>query len=212
MFGGRRPATYDRQQSLREAEAFRARGKTRKAARALLEILTHDPADAEVHRKLAPMLASLGDHAGAATSFRIAADGLMASGMADKAISVYLQVVEHRPNDTELWEQVARLHLERSRRAEAVKVLCEGADRQRGRHRRSRAARLLQCALAVEPDNLPLAIRTARMLVKDGRKAEARAVLDDQLRRASGPTAKAVRGAQLRLWPSPATLWRYLRA
>ena len=212
MFGRGKEKPYDRQETLRQAEAFRAKGKTKKAAAQFQRVLERDPQDAEVHQKLAPLLASLGEHAGAAKSFRFAADALMAKGLADRAISIYLQVLQHQPFDTELWEKVAKLHLDRSRRADAIKVLSDGARVQKGKPGRPRAVRLLQCALALDPSNVPLSIEAARLLAKEGRKPEAKESLSRLAQIAKGTALKQVRRAQFSLWPSPASFWRYLRA
>jgi tetratricopeptide (TPR) repeat protein len=212
MLGMGKAKPFDRQETLRVAEQLRSKGKWKKAAIEFKKILAHVPADAEVHGKLAPILVTLGERAAASKSYLVAAEGHINKGFADKAIAIYLQAADLDPTDHKLYEKVARLHQERGRKAEAIKVLCDGAKKQKGRDGRTKAIRLYQCAIALDSHHLEATLGLARSLSSDGRGKEARKLLEQFATFAKGTALKKVRGLQFRLLPTPGAFFRWLKA
>ena len=125
MFGKKRP--YNRSEVMARAEAARARGRKKKAISEFRKILAEDPADLTVHQKLAPLLAQTGLMEDARKSFNAAAEGHLKQGFADRAIAVYAHAVTFFPRDEKLWNELARLHRERARKADRKKAYTERA-------------------------------------------------------------------------------------
>jgi len=113
MFGLGKPRPYDRQESLRAAEDFRAKKQPKKAIAELQRILEQDPQDAVAHAKLAPLLVMAGQPREAVPSLLIAAKDLEARGFADKAISLHTQRADIEVTNVEAWEVVSKLHVAR---------------------------------------------------------------------------------------------------
>ena len=203
---------YDRRAALERASKLRGKGKSKKALAAYEVVLEHEPDDFETRARVAALQLGLGQRAAAAASFRAASEGQVAKGFWDKAISLLRQAADADPRDEAPWLEIAELHLKKERPREAARALLEGRGRFRRRRDRPRALRLLRRAHALEPDALPVAEDLARLLKKTGARAEGYELLDALHARAEDPDRRReFRGAQLRLFPSPGTLWRWLR-
>jgi len=212
MFGFGKSAPFDRDATLRRAEDFRGRKKPKKAIAELRKVLAVDPADAAAHAKLGPLLISAGEPAQALESFRIAADDLDARGFADKALSLWLQIAQTKVSDLDAWEKVTQFHVSKGRKADGVKVLLQAASLQRGKEGRPRAVRLLEGALLFVPQHLDATLALAPLLVKEGRGADARTLLEGALTFTSGPDTRRVRRKLFVLFPGFKTFWRWIRS
>lgn len=212
MFGFGKTAPFDRDATLRRAEEFRGRKKPKKAIAELRKVLAVDPADPAAHAKLGPLLISAGQPAEALESFRIAADDLDARGFADKALSLWLQIAQTKVNDLDAWEKVTQFHVSRGRKADGVKVLLQAASLQQGKEGRPRAVRLLEDALLFVPQHLEATLALAPLLAKEGRRPDARALLEGALTFTTGPDQRRVHKRLFLLFPGFRTLWRWLRA
>ncbi len=210
MFGKPRP--YSRTETLDRAEKARAKGKRKKAIAEYRKVLAQDPADTVVHQKLAPLLAQIGEREAALKSFLAAAEGHLKSGFADRAISVYAQATTFFPGNESLWNELARLHRERSRRADAVKVYVEAHRHFRAPQQREKAINFLRNALELEPIHVDASVHLARLLKQGGQQVDARRMLDQLANQVRGPALKRVRKAQFGIAPNPSTLWRWMRA
>lgn len=212
MFGFGKQRPFDRQESLRAAEAWRAKGKPKKAIAELRRILAVDPGDATAHARLGPLLVLTGEAKAALPSLLASAEDLVERGFEDRAVSLYLQVADIESTNVSAWETAAKLHVGRGRVAEGAKVLTTGAGRQRGRDGRQRAIQLYQAALALTPTDVELLLTLARLLRKTGAAAEARALLERAAEHATSWAArKRVRWTWFVLFPGLGTLWRWLR-
>jgi tetratricopeptide (TPR) repeat protein len=210
MFGREKP--YDRNDTLAAADKARAQGKSRKAIAGYRKVLEHEPGDAPVLAKLAPLLAKSNDRDGALRAFTLAADAFNKKGFAEKALAVIVQAAAAFPAEVPFWREISRIHLAAKRRADAVKALLEGRHHQHGKKGRKTARELLREAVAIEPWH-PAATRDlAGLLAKDGERGEAKALLAGLAERTRGGELRRVRGAQLRMAPTPAALYRWLRA
>lgn len=212
MFGFWRPAPWDRDATLRRAEEFRSRGKPKKAIAQLRKVLEHDPRDALAHGRLAPLLLQLGKREEALVSLRVAADDFDARGFGDKSLSLWLQIAQAKVTDLDAWQKVTQFHVAKGRKAEGVKVLLLAADAQEGREGRPRAILLLQDVLLFEPRHLEATLWLAKLLSKERRRDEARALLDAAVEFSTGADLKHVRRTMFFLFPGFRTFWRWLRA
>lgn len=211
MFGLFRPKPWDRDATLRRAEEFRSRGKPKKAVAQLRQVLERDPRDATAHGRLAPLLLQLGRHEEALLSLRVAADDFDARGFGDKSLSLWLQIAQAKVTDLDAWQKVVQFHVAKGRKAEGVKVLLQAAAAQAGREGRPRAIVLLQDALLFEPRHLEATLGLAKLLVKERRRDEARALLDGATGYATGAALARVRRTTFVLFPGFRTFWRWLR-
>jgi tetratricopeptide (TPR) repeat protein len=206
----KRPST--RVEMIAVADVARARGRRKQAIAAYRRVLEANPLDLTVHAKLAPLLAASGDRDGALVSFRTAADGQAKAGFHERALSLFIQAAEHYPDEEPLWPEIARLHLQRGRRAEAVAALTEGAWRLHlGRHYAT-AERVLRLALQFEPYDGDANAILARTLARAGRREEAVQLLEELAARSHGRRHRAVRGLIFRMRPGLGNLWAWLRA
>lgn len=212
MLGFGKAAPLDRDATLRRAEDFRSRKKPKKAISELEKLIKADPRDAAAHARLGPLLVQTGQQKRAVESFRIAANDLDARGFADKALSLWLQIAQALISDLGAWQKVAQFHASRGRKADSVKVLLQAADLQEGREGRARAVLLLRDVLVFDPRHLDGTLKLSRLLVKEGHRDEAKALLENALTFSAGPSVKRIRRAQFSLFPGFRTLWRWLRA
>jgi thioredoxin-like negative regulator of GroEL len=208
----RRSRSYDRARILGEAARARSRGRTRKAIALYRQVLEVEPANHEVHRKLAPLLARTKQSAAAKDSYLRAAEGLARQGFQEQATGVYREAVQQLPPDADLYLKLADLQLARGRAPDALEVLLEGRRRfRRGRGRRE-AIRLLMRARRIDGRHFEVGLDLASLLAKEGARAHAQRLLVELASFARGPRLRRVRARQFRLAPAPGAAWLWLRA
>ncbi len=144
--------------------------------------------------------------------FRAAAEGQLKAGFTDRGVSLLLQAADAFPEEYGLWEEIARLHLMRSRRADAVAALLGGGRRLYRSRDLAVAVRLVRLGLEIEPWHPETAMLLARLLAKGGRRSEALEVVDGLDPRTSGILRRHARWLAFRISPSPRRLWRAIRA
>ncbi len=210
LFGKKAPPT--RSELITEADRARSKGKLKKAVAGYRKALELEPKDPAVHVKLAPLLARVNEPEAALQSFRIAAQSHLDKGFADKALAVYMQAAETFPTQVALWQQVAQMNLSRGHRADAVRVFLRGRLYLRHKSERSEAITLLKEALTLDPTLFVPRLDLARLLARQGRKAEAMALLDPMVKALEGAQLRQVRWAMLCVAPSLGAGWRWLRA
>lgn len=208
----RKPRPFDRSATLALAEAARARGRRKKAIALYRKVLDADPKDLTVHGKIAPLLAKAGKRDEALASFRVAWEGQFRAGFVDRALAVLRQAVDLYPEEIALWEEIARLHLQRGRRADAVSALVEAGGRLWKSRQPLAAVKALRRALEIEPWQPEATMLLARALAKDGRIDDALSLLDGLGTRVRGKALRRARRLAFFLSPTPARLWRWLRA
>lgn len=209
MFG--RGSAPTRAQLLDRADKARAKGRKKKAIIEYRKALALDPADATVHSKVAPLLATTGQRAEAMKSFRFAAEAHLKAGFVDRAIAVWVSAANFFPDEEPLWNEVAKLQLQRGRKADAVKALIDAHRHFRGKKRRDTAIGFLKQAVGLEPMNVQANLLLARLLKKAGRMPEAKSLLTQLSTQIRGPALRQIRRAQFNLSPTPAALWRWMR-
>jgi len=210
MLGRRR--AYDRARCLAEAARAQRKGQLRKAERAYREILAVEPGDADVHRRLAPVLARLGRQEAAWASYRCAADALLERGFEERAIGVYREASGRIPREPGVWLALADRLVACSRRPDALQALASGRHELRGRRQRRNAIRLLERARELAPGDFDVGFDLARLLARVGERARALIVLDELAEWAEGSPLRRVRACQLNLAPGLGSSWRWLRS
>ena len=203
---------YDRGELLQAASRAYASGKTKKALRLYLEVLGLEPENAELHRKVAPLLARRRQHREAWESFSFAATSLVQEGFLEKAIAVYKEALHFVPRQPAAWLAIADLHRQRERPADAVEALLEGRSHLRKRRDRPDAIQLLAAVREIDPHHFPASLDLARLYAQRGDRRGAMGLLDGLLRRAHRTELRRIRALQFRMTPTPAALWRCLRA
>jgi tetratricopeptide (TPR) repeat protein len=208
----RRSKPYDRNRLLAEAARARTRGKTKKTLELLETVLKQEPSNAELHRRVAPLLATTQRTSDAWTSYRIAVASLMRAGFVDQAIGVLREAASHLGRERAVWEEIADAEQERGRPVDAHRALLEGRERFRSRRDRPEAIRLLMRARKLAPTHFEANFDLAGLLARSGARAPATRILVELAARASGAELRRTRRRQLSLRPSPAGLWRLVRS
>jgi len=214
---GSRPVPWrrkkpDRDELVAAADRARIRGRTRKAIAGYRKALQLAPGDAAVHARIAPLLARAGRREEALASFRAAAAAQVRAGFDDRGLSLLVQAADAFPDEVGLWEEIARMHLARSRRADAFAALLAGGRRLDGLRAFERARLVLRRALEIEPWQPEATRLLARALAKGRRRVEALELLDGLDARARGTARRRARWMAFRISPTPRRLWRSIQA
>ncbi len=204
-------AAYDRQRILEAAARERARNRRRRAIALSRSVLAVERNNADLHAKLAPLLAETGQEFDAWQSYRAVANAALREGREDRALGIYREATQLLPREIEAWQGLARLLCKRGEEAEAVEVLVEGSRRFRTPYLRPLAIHLLRRARAIEPWNPVVVLELARHLGRADQRDEARILLSELAERASGATLRRVRLAELRSEPGPTRALRLLK-
>ena len=203
---------YDRNRLLAEATRARQKGKVKKALALFETVLAHEPSNADLHRRVAPLRAGVRRLTDAWTSYRIAVAGLVKAGFVDQAVGVLREAAGHLGRERAVWEELASAEQQRGRPIDAHRALLEGRARFRGRRDRAEAIRLLQRARELAPTHFEANFDLAGLLARSGRLAEAARILAELAGIARGSQLRRVRRRQLFLRPSGSALWRYLKS
>jgi tetratricopeptide (TPR) repeat protein len=205
-------SSYDRGRILEAAARARRRGRRKKALDLYRRVLEAEPGNPEIERRMAPLLAETRRPDEAWQAYRRAAADLTKRGFFEKAIGVYRDASRYLSGEVELWRSISDLELERGRKADAVAALLEGRRHLRGRKLRIHAIQLLERGRRIEPRHFETNFELAGLLARDGARFRARRVLGELAGFVSGSQLRRVRLRQLRLDPTPAALWRWLRS
>lgn len=208
----RRSKPYDRTRLLAEAARARTKGKTRKAVALLETVLQHEPSNAELHRRIAPMFAAVKRLPDAWTSYQIAVANLVRAGFVDQAVGVLREAAGSLGRERAVWEELADAEQQRGRPIDAHKALLEGRQRFRARRDRSDAIKLLLRARKLAPAHFEGNFDLAGLLGKSGARAPAARILAELAARARGSQLRRTRRRQLALSPTPGALWRFVRS
>jgi tetratricopeptide (TPR) repeat protein len=208
----RPPAFADRQSVLELAARERSRGHRRRAIALYRAVLALERTNAELHAKLAPLLAETGQGFDAWQSYRAVANAALREGREDRALGVYREATQLLPREIEAWQGVARILCKRGDEAEAVEVLVEGSRQFRSPFLRPQAIHMLRRARSIEPWNGVVVLELAEHLGRADQREEARLLLAELAQRTSGAALRRVRFAELRIDPSVSRAVRWLRA
>lgn len=198
----RSTTTYDRAKILKAAARARTRRRRKRAIALYRWVLAAEPGNAEIHGKLAPMLAKMGQHFDAWVSFRRAARGLAKDGQIEKALGIYREAASCLPRQLETWLAIFELERQRGRDADAKDALVEGRRRFRRRGLRPQAIYMLRRARTIEPWDVEVVIDLSRLLGKTGQRYEAEMLLEELASRNRGRDLRRIRALQWRMKPS----------
>lgn len=210
LLGGREG--YNRNRLLEQAGRARGRGRLKKAVELYRQVLAVEPRNADLHRKLAPLLARTKKPDESLKSYRAAADDLIRGGFIEQAIGLYREAVQQLPPQRELFVTLSELELERGRKPDAIGALLEGRKQFRRRRDRREAILLLMHAHKLDSRHLNTSLDLATMLAKTGNRPHALRLLNEQATGRRGPALRRVRARHFRLAPGFGTGWRWLRA
>lgn len=199
-----------RQERLAAAGRARAAGRYKKAIEEYRKALSEQADDPATQAKLAPLLAKVGDYPGAWGAFVAAGERYFEQGFVEKALAVYLQATAAMPWHPKTWKALARMMLDKGRRADAYKVLLEGRANLRKRAQRPEAIELLTVAVQIDDTDFEVMLDLARLCRKAGRTEDAQRVLEKLAQRSEGAALKRVRREYFALGPSAKTAWRWL--
>jgi tetratricopeptide (TPR) repeat protein len=207
-----RPPEIDRQAILEAAARERARNRRRRAIALYRSLLAVERNNAELHAKLAPLLAETGQTFDAWQSYRAVAHAALRDGREDRALGVYREATQLLPREIEAWQGLARILCKRGEEAEAVEVLVDGSRRFRTPFLRPQAIHLLRRARSIDPWNGVVVLELAEHLGRADQRDEARLLLAELAARSTDAALRRVRLAELRIDPGVATFWSWLRS
>ena len=203
---------YDRTRILRDASRAQARGRIKKAITLYRRVLMVECSNAELHAKIAPLLARTGQYFDAWRSFRTAGRNLERIDRLDHALGTYREALRYLPHEIDAWLAVADLEVKLGRVRDAVKTLTKGRRHFRARHLRPQAICLLRSARTIDPLNGETVIGLARLLAKTKQRDEAELILNELASHSRGHQLRRVRAVQWRMTRTLATSWLWLRA
>jgi tetratricopeptide (TPR) repeat protein len=203
---------YDRDAILKAADKAEKKGDRARAVEEYRKVLRWEPGNNPLHLKVAVLLSESRRENDAWPHFQAAGEAFARDGFLDKAAAVYNQAASYLPTRSELWLTLVDLNVRRGRKADALKVCLEGRQRFRKLAQHQQAAQLLRRAIEIEPFHLEATLDLARLERRVGHRDEARRLLHGIAVRSQGRGLRRVRSAQLRLSPTPAAAWRWLRA
>jgi tetratricopeptide (TPR) repeat protein len=209
----RKKTRYDRYRIMQDAARARERGKSKKALSLYQRVLEFEPENAELHRKVAPLLAQTKQQSQARSSYLRAVSALVRDGFSEQATGLYREALHFMPRDVELWAALAELQLKRDQRADAIETLLQGRHRFRRRDDRPHAIRLLLRAQEIQPYHFKATFDLAGLLAKSpGGGRRAFDLLEGLAARTRGGLLRRVRGRQFRLAPGLRSAGHWLRA
>jgi thioredoxin-like negative regulator of GroEL len=187
----------DRQSALEQAARERSRGRRRRAIAIYRALLATERSNADLHAKLAPLLAETGQSFDSWQSYRQVANAALRDGREDRALGVYREASQLLPREIEAWQGVARLLCKRGEEREAVEALVEGSRQFRSPHLRPQAIHLLRRARSIDPWNPVVVLELAEHLARADQAEEARLLLGELSQRSDGKALRHVRWAEL---------------
>lgn len=207
-----RATPYDRNRLLADAARARTKGKSKKALALLETVLAHEPSNAELHRRVAPLRAGARRMADAWASYRIAVASLVKAGFLDQAVGVLREAATSLGRERAVWEELADAEAQRGRPIDAHKALLEGRARFRSRRDRPEAIKLLLRARKLAPADFEANFDLADLLGRTGARAPAARILAELAARSRGSELRRTRRRQLILSPTPGAFWRFMRS
>ena len=208
----RSTSSYDRTRVLKAAARARTKRRRGKAVALYRWVLAVEPGNAEIHGKLAPLLARMGQTFDAWVSYRRAARGLAREGLTEKALGIYREAASCLPRQLETWLAIFELERQRGRDADAREALLEGRRHFRSRRHRPQAIYLLRRMRSVDPWELETVLDLSRLLAGTGQRYEAEMLLREMASRSRGRALRRVRTMQWRMSPSIPNTWLWLHS
>ena len=200
---------YDRKRLVARADALAKGWRWRRALVLYRQVLAAEPHDAELHARVAPLLARSGRGYEARESFRIAESGFRRGQEEARAVDMVVAASEALPDDPDVARRRAKLERSRGEPKSAAKGLVRTADRI-ARRRRGEAIVLLRVASQIHPRDPEIILRLARLLHRDGQAGEALFVLAQIEDRTTGDDTRTLLRLRARIDPTVGNLWAWL--
>jgi thioredoxin-like negative regulator of GroEL len=205
-----RKKVYDRQRILAQAARARKRRRWGKAIALYQQILSREPDNPEILRKVAPLLAKAKQNDEAWKSYRRAAEQLSARGFSEQAIGLYREAAGYLPREVAVWTALAEQEVARGRRADAIAVLLAGRRHFRSWRARGNAIELLHCARKIDRENFEVDFDLAALLANSGARPRARQLLEALAARSQAGELRRVRARLFVLFPSPRSAYGWV--
>ena len=203
---------YDRARLMEAAARARVKKQRKRAIELYRRVLAVERHNVDLHAKLGPLLAEVGQDYDAWISFQNAAQAALRDGHVDSAIATYREAASYLPREPQVWQALARLEQKRGRERDAVDVLLEGSCQFRSRWRWPEAIHLLRRARQIAPWDFEIVYNLARLLAKTDQVYEASMLLDALAGRSRGERLRRVRGAEFRIKPGIGTAVRWFQS
>ena len=203
---------YDRTRILSAAVKARRRGRRKKAIELYRRVLDVEPENVDLLRKVAALHAESGQSDEAWGAYRRAVDGIAAKGFLERSIGVLREAAAYLPRQIEVWQRLADLELQRSRPADAHRVLLEGRRHFRAGRDIREAILLLLRARRIVPGHFDTDYDLARLFARAGARPRAQTILEQLVPHSTRRQLRKLRARQFAISPSPASGWRWLRA
>jgi tetratricopeptide (TPR) repeat protein len=203
--------SYDRARLLDAAARARRRGRVKEAIAHYERVLHAEPDNPELLRRIAPLFAQAEEPDRAWQAYRGAADEFARAGFVDKAIGVYRDAAAQMPRTAIAWLKLSELEATRGRIVDAKLALLTGRSHYRMRADVCVAADLLRRALALDPADFDARLDLARCEARAGETERALESLAHALM-LRPDCVRRIRFRELRVQPSGARLWAWLRA
>lgn len=207
-----RGVVYDRTKLLRAAAKAQEKKHRRKAIALYRQLISMESGNAELHARLAPLLAKTRQRFDALLSFREAANCYLREGKTAEAIGVYRENATLLPRESEVWVSLARLLRQHRTPREAIDVLLTGRRHFRRRRQRAEAIHLLRQAREIEAWDAEVVLDLVALLARSRQREEAMTLLAGLRSHVRGSGLRPVCRLEFRLSPTPARAWRWLRA
>lgn len=176
------------------------------------KLLAQQPDDPVLLSRLAQLLERAGESEQAWQTYVAAAEAYEQRGFANKATAVYAQASELFPQRVAAWKRLALSYGSRKLPADAIKALLKGRRQFTRRGQRAEAIELLAAVINLDPVHVDAVVDCAQLMVQQGNKAEAVALLQRLAREVDGHELRRVRSRLWRIAPNPANAWRWLQA
>jgi tetratricopeptide (TPR) repeat protein len=170
IFSGKQP--YDRGRILQAAAHAQQKKRRRKAIALYRQVLAVEPGNAELHTRLATLLAHKRERFDAWMSYRRAAQAQLQEGNVQDALTALREAVRLLPDEFDAWLQLGRVERKEGQARHAQQTLLRGA--QQFRRDRPRAIHLLRRAREIEPWDFPTVSQLARLLARTRQRDEGR--------------------------------------
>ncbi len=207
-----RQLPYDRDRILQEAARAKGAGKAQRAVDLYRRVLAVEPANPDLHAKLAPLLALVQQGFEAWISFRTAARAFVSQGELERGRALFAEATKWLPREPETWVELANLQRQQGDAREAKQTLLEGSRCFVAPFLRPCGIYLLRRAREIDPADLDVQLELAVLLARSKQREEARALVANAEARALGPDLLRVRAARLRVSPGLWSAWLWYRA
>jgi thioredoxin-like negative regulator of GroEL len=207
-----RQLPYDRDRILQEAARAKGAGKTQRAIDLYRRVLAVEPANPDLHAKIAPLLAATQQGFEAWVSYRTAARAFVSQGELERGRALFAEATKWLPREPETWVELANLLRQQGDGREAKQVLLEGSRYFTAPYLRPCGIYLLRRAREIDPSDLDVQLELAVLLARAKQRDEARALVANAEGRAGGPDLLRLRAARLRVAPSLWSAWLWYRA